>query len=126
MKLYLVHHGDAVAKEIDADRPLTQTGRQDLAIPRNALICAFSVGELAQSVTVRSIVDESGNSEPSSRLPGGRPERRDLSPQVVLGKKAFLPQIIRACAVHRPYSGWFTPGLWRWPDPSICQGCHSE
>lgn len=30
MKLYLVHHGDAVPKQIDPTRPLTPQGRRDL------------------------------------------------------------------------------------------------
>jgi phosphohistidine phosphatase len=30
MKLYLVQHGNAVAKKVDADRPLSQKGRQDV------------------------------------------------------------------------------------------------
>ncbi len=30
MKLYLVRHGDAVAKEVDPDRPLSEEGRQDV------------------------------------------------------------------------------------------------
>ncbi|MBT2970912.1 MAG: phosphohistidine phosphatase SixA [gamma proteobacterium symbiont of Ctena orbiculata] len=30
MKLYLVQHGEACAKEIDPDRPLTQKGREDM------------------------------------------------------------------------------------------------
>ena len=30
MKLYLVHHGEAVPKEQDPDRPLTDKGREDL------------------------------------------------------------------------------------------------
>jgi len=31
MKLYLVQHGDAVAKEVDPDRPLSDQGRRDVA-----------------------------------------------------------------------------------------------
>ncbi|MEW8630626.1 MAG: phosphohistidine phosphatase SixA [Candidatus Thiodiazotropha sp.] len=30
MKLYLVQHGEACAKEIDPDRPLTRKGREDM------------------------------------------------------------------------------------------------
>jgi phosphohistidine phosphatase len=30
MKLYLVQHGDAIAKEIDPDRPLSDEGRADI------------------------------------------------------------------------------------------------
>lgn len=31
MKLYLVQHGDAVAKDVDPDRPLSDRGRRDAA-----------------------------------------------------------------------------------------------
>ncbi len=31
MRLYLVQHGDAVAKDVDPDRPLSQDGRDDVA-----------------------------------------------------------------------------------------------
>lgn len=30
MKLYLVQHGDAVAKEVDPERPLSESGREDV------------------------------------------------------------------------------------------------
>ena len=30
MKLYLVQHGEALPKEINSDRPLSDQGRQDL------------------------------------------------------------------------------------------------
>lgn len=30
MRVYLVQHGDAVPKEVDPDRPLSDTGRQDI------------------------------------------------------------------------------------------------
>ena len=30
MKLYLVQHGDAVAKDVDPERPLSETGRRDV------------------------------------------------------------------------------------------------
>ena len=30
MKLYLVQHGEALAKDIDADRPLSDSGKQDV------------------------------------------------------------------------------------------------
>ncbi|MFQ5955410.1 MAG: phosphohistidine phosphatase SixA [Kiloniellales bacterium] len=30
MRLYLVQHGDAVGKEVDPDRPLSETGRRDV------------------------------------------------------------------------------------------------
>jgi phosphohistidine phosphatase len=30
MRVYLVQHGDAVPKEVDPDRPLTDTGRRDI------------------------------------------------------------------------------------------------
>ena len=30
MKLFLVQHGDALAKEVDPDRPLSEKGRQDI------------------------------------------------------------------------------------------------
>lgn len=30
MKLYLVQHGDAVAKEVDPERPLSDQGRKDV------------------------------------------------------------------------------------------------
>ncbi len=32
MKLYLVQHGEALAKEVDADRPLSDRGRQDVEL----------------------------------------------------------------------------------------------
>lgn len=30
MKLYLMQHGDAVSKDVDPERPLSETGRQDV------------------------------------------------------------------------------------------------
>ena len=30
MRLYLVQHGEAVAKEVDPDRPLSEHGREDI------------------------------------------------------------------------------------------------
>jgi len=43
MKVYLVQHGDAVAKEVDPDRPLSEGGRADVARVA-AFLAAAGVG----------------------------------------------------------------------------------
>ena len=55
MKLYLVQHGEAVVKEIDAERPLTETGTADVTRVANSLALAgISVARVIHSGKTRA------------------------------------------------------------------------
>jgi phosphohistidine phosphatase len=49
MRLYLVQHGDALAKEIDPDRPLSEKGRLDMENLAHFLKGRFEVSEILHS-----------------------------------------------------------------------------
>ena len=49
MKIYLVQHGDALAKDIDPDRPLSETGQLDVK-----LVASFLVGRMEVSRVIHS------------------------------------------------------------------------
>ena len=49
MKLYLVQHGDALAKDIDADRPLSEKGQSDVK-----RIASFLAGRMEVSRVMHS------------------------------------------------------------------------
>ena len=49
MKIYLVQHGDALAKDIDPDRPLSETGQLDVK-----RVASFLVGRMEVSRVIHS------------------------------------------------------------------------
>ena len=54
MRLYLVQHGDALAKEIDPDRPLSEKGRSDMENLAHFLKGRIEVSLILQSGKTRA------------------------------------------------------------------------
>ncbi len=49
MKLYLMQHGDAVAKDIDPDRPLSKTGLADVKLVAASLSQPIEISRIVHS-----------------------------------------------------------------------------
>ena len=54
MKLYLVQHGNALAKDIDPDRPLSETGRSDVELLARSLAEHIEVSSVMHSGKLRA------------------------------------------------------------------------
>lgn len=80
MKLYLVQHGEAVAKEENPDRPLSDRGRRDVERVAEALAAAgIGAGQVLHSGKDRARQTAEILAEVAAR--GGLPQARDgLSP----------------------------------------------
>lgn len=73
MKLYLVQHGEAVAKEIDPDRPLSERGVRDMEkMARLLSQGGISVGRVLHSGKRRA--EQTAQLLAAAIMPGGQPE----------------------------------------------------
>jgi len=73
MKLYLVQHGEAVAKEVDPDRPLSERGLRD--VEKMALFLrrgGIGVGRILHSGKRRA--EQTAQVLAAAILPGDQPE----------------------------------------------------
>ena len=73
MKLYLVQHGEAVAKEVDPDRPLSERGLRD--VEKMALFLlqgGISVDRILHSGKRRA--EQTAQMLAAATMPGGQPE----------------------------------------------------
>lgn len=56
MRLYLLQHGEAVSKEVDPERPLTEKGRQDVARTAEFLkVSGIKIDVILHSTKTRAI-----------------------------------------------------------------------
>lgn len=80
MKLYLVRHGDAVASDVDPERPLSETGRQQVA-RMAALLSARGVRVARVLHSGKARAQETAAALAAAVAPDATPEARDgLSP----------------------------------------------
>lgn len=80
MRLYLVQHGEAVSKEVDPERPLTEKGRQDVARTAGFLKASgIKLDLILHSTKTRAI--ETARILAEEVSPGdGTEQREDLAP----------------------------------------------
>jgi phosphohistidine phosphatase len=139
MKLYLVQHGEACAKEVDPERPLTQQGRADIerlaAFLRRAGIrvervihsgklravqtAACLAGALAPGVDAESsgIINPNDNPE-AFDWQSGSWDRDTL----VVGHMPFMGRLVSHLVVNdadRPLTDWR-------PGTAVCLGCKED
>jgi phosphohistidine phosphatase len=73
MRLYLLQHGEAVAKDVDPDRPLSAKGRQDMeALAERLAAAGLKVSRLAHSGKTRA--RQSAETVAAAIMPAGAPE----------------------------------------------------
>lgn len=126
MKLYLVQHGEACAKEVDPERPLTQQGRKDIerlaALLRQAGIRVERVihsGKLRAVQTAESLAGAlaPGVEVESSGIinPNDNPEAFDWQSgswdrdTLVVGHMPFMGRLVSHLVVSdadRPLTDW--------------------
>jgi len=106
MKLYLVQHGEAVAKEIDPDRPLSERGVRDMEkMARLLKQGEISVGRVLHSGKRRA--EQTAQVLATAIMPGGQPEStKGINPNddiVSFAKKLNDIHIDTLVASHLPF-----------------------
>jgi phosphohistidine phosphatase len=127
MRLYLLQHGEAVAKDVDTDWPLNATGRHDMeALAERVAAAGLGVSCLAHSGKTR--VRQSAETIAAAIRPASEPEvRQGLAPKdsvaplltelaaregdmMVVGHQPFMGRLVGAlldCALSG--TGFETP-----------------
>lgn len=128
MKLYLVQHGEAVAREVDPDRPLSEEGRVDVSRMAALLAGHVSVGRILHSGKTRArqtaqvLAARLGKTREVEAMPGLAPEDpvgpvavQFLGASVdtlVVGHLPFMAKLVSAlvAGIEEPCIVDFRPG----------------
>lgn len=111
MNLFLVQHGDAVSKDVDPDRPLSEQGERDLRHLAEFLAehitgplrimhsvktrARQSAGLLAEGLSPHAEVHELGGLQPSDPVkPFARVLEREEGDLIVVGHMPFLGRLL--------------------------------